>query len=191
LQEAQAILRRGRNFIVEIIPNRLPYYNCVDSFGRYRRETEAARAQLLGSVDAQQTVIMTLVSDAASDYFLLRDLEMQLQITQQTVRDQQELSSLPSCVCSTVWARRSTYFRLGTYLTPPMHKSQIWSNRAATRRTRSTSSWTVIGCVRPLRGGFDEWKRLGYPLEPVPPAIPFEPSTHSAHPNNETAMTQQ
>ncbi len=26
--------------------------------------------------------------------------------------------------------------------------------------------------VRPLRGGYDEWKRLGYPLDAVPPAIP-------------------
>jgi outer membrane protein, multidrug efflux system len=62
----------------------------VDLFGRYRRETEAARAQLLGTEDAQQTVIMTLVSDVASNYFLLRDLDLQLQVTQETVRDQQE-----------------------------------------------------------------------------------------------------
>src|SRR5580704_8525109 len=45
----------------------------LDLFGRYRRETEAARAQLLGTKDAQQTVVLTLVSDVASDYFLLRD----------------------------------------------------------------------------------------------------------------------
>src|ERR1700739_2933233 len=56
-----------------------------DLFGRYRRETEAARAQLLGTRDAQQTVILTLVSDVASDYFLLRDLDLQLQITKETV----------------------------------------------------------------------------------------------------------
>jgi len=62
----------------------------VDLFGRYRRETEAARAQLLGSEDAQQTVVLTLVSDVASDYFLLRDLDLQLQITQDTVRTQED-----------------------------------------------------------------------------------------------------
>ncbi|MGA8042706.1 MAG: rhodanese-like domain-containing protein, partial [Terracidiphilus sp.] len=27
--------------------------------------------------------------------------------------------------------------------------------------------------VRPLRGGFDEWKRLGYPLDAVPPVQPL------------------
>ena len=62
----------------------------VDLFGRYRRATEAARAQLLGTRDAQQTVTLTLVSDVASDYFLLRDLDLQLQITRETVRNQQD-----------------------------------------------------------------------------------------------------
>ena len=60
----------------------------VDLFGRYRRATEAARAQLLATRDAQETVILTLVSDVASDYFLLRDLDLQLQITKQTVQTQ-------------------------------------------------------------------------------------------------------
>src|ERR1700739_3018245 len=62
----------------------------VDLFGRYRRATEAARAQLLGTQDAQQTVVLTLVSDVASDYFLLRDLDLQLQITKATVRTQDD-----------------------------------------------------------------------------------------------------
>jgi multidrug efflux system outer membrane protein len=61
----------------------------VDLFGRYRRATEAARAQLLATQDAQQIVILTLVSDVASDYFLLRDLDLQFQITKQTVQTQE------------------------------------------------------------------------------------------------------
>src|SRR5580692_7496413 len=62
----------------------------VDLFGRYRRATEAARAQLLGTEDAQQTVVLTLVSDVASDYFLLHDLDLQLQIAKATVRTQED-----------------------------------------------------------------------------------------------------
>jgi multidrug efflux system outer membrane protein len=61
----------------------------VDLFGRYRRATEAARAQLLATQDSQQTVILTLVSDVASDYFLLRDLDLQLEITKGTVQTQE------------------------------------------------------------------------------------------------------
>jgi multidrug efflux system outer membrane protein len=61
----------------------------LDLFGRYRRATEAARAELLATQDAQQTVVLTLVSDVASDYFLLHDLDLQLQITKETVQTQE------------------------------------------------------------------------------------------------------
>jgi len=60
----------------------------MDLFGRLRRATEAARAELLATEDAQQTVILTLVSDLASDYFTLLQLDLQLQITHQTVSTQ-------------------------------------------------------------------------------------------------------
>jgi multidrug efflux system outer membrane protein len=66
----------------------------ADLFGRYRRSTEAARAQLLGTRDAQQTVILTLVSDVASDYFLLRDLDLQLEIAKDTVQTQEKFIHL-------------------------------------------------------------------------------------------------
>ena len=60
----------------------------LDFFGRLRRANEAARAQLLGTEDARQTVILTLVSDVASDYFALLQLDLQLQITHNTVSTQ-------------------------------------------------------------------------------------------------------
>ncbi|HEV2728724.1 MAG TPA: efflux transporter outer membrane subunit [Terriglobales bacterium] len=60
----------------------------LDLFGRLRRATEAARAELLATEDARQTVVLTLVSDLASDYFTLLQLDLQLQITRQTVTTQ-------------------------------------------------------------------------------------------------------
>ncbi len=62
----------------------------LDLFGRLRRATEASRAQLLATEDARQTVTLTLVSDVASDYFRLLDLDLQLRITQDTVKTQEE-----------------------------------------------------------------------------------------------------
>ena len=62
----------------------------LDLFGKLRRATEAARAQLLATEDARQTVILTLVSDVASDYFALLDLDLQLQITHETVKIQED-----------------------------------------------------------------------------------------------------
>jgi len=62
----------------------------LDLFGRLRRATEASRAELLATQDTRNTVVLTLVSDVASDYFHLLDLDLQLQITQDTVKTQQE-----------------------------------------------------------------------------------------------------
>ncbi len=62
----------------------------LDFFGRLRRATEAARAELLATSDARQTVILTLVSDVASDYFSLLELDLQLQITRETITTQED-----------------------------------------------------------------------------------------------------
>jgi len=62
----------------------------LDFFGKLRRATEASRAQLLATEDARQTVALTLVSDVASDYFTLLQLDLQLEITRQTVATQQD-----------------------------------------------------------------------------------------------------
>jgi len=53
-----------------------------------RQATAAARAELLATEDARQTVILTLVSDLASDYFTLLQLDLELQITRETVKTQ-------------------------------------------------------------------------------------------------------
>ena len=60
----------------------------LDFFGRLRRANEAARAELLATEDARQTVVLTLVSDVANDYFTLLQLDLQLQITRETVTTQ-------------------------------------------------------------------------------------------------------
>jgi len=60
----------------------------LDFFGRLRRANEAARAQLLATEDARQVIALTLVSDIASDYFTLLQLDLQLTITRETVKTQ-------------------------------------------------------------------------------------------------------
>jgi len=57
----------------------------LDFFGRLRRANEASRAELLATKAARQTVVLTLVSDIATDYFTLLQLDLQLKITRQTV----------------------------------------------------------------------------------------------------------
>lgn len=66
----------------------------LDLFGKLRRATEAARAQLLSTQYAQKTEILTLVSDVAADYFALLALDLQLQSVRNTVNTQQEAVGL-------------------------------------------------------------------------------------------------
>jgi outer membrane protein, multidrug efflux system len=68
----------------------------LDFFGKLRRATQAARAQMLATQEAQRTVTLTLVSDVASAYFNLLQLDLQLQITKDTVETQQGSVKLTS-----------------------------------------------------------------------------------------------
>jgi outer membrane protein, multidrug efflux system len=62
----------------------------LDFWGKYRRATEAARANLMATEWARQAVISTLVSDVAAAYFQLRAYDLQLEISRQTLASRQE-----------------------------------------------------------------------------------------------------
>ena len=49
-------------------------------------------------------------------------------------------------------------------------------SEATAAKTAMTLFKLGIERVRPLRGGYDEWKKLGYPLDAVPPAFPVLPA---------------
>ena len=50
-------------------------------WGRLRRATEAARANLLSAEENRKTVVTTLVSDVATAYLTLRELDYELEIS--------------------------------------------------------------------------------------------------------------
>jgi len=62
----------------------------LDFWGRYRRATESARATLLANEWAQKEVTATLVASVASSYFLLRQLDLQLEISKRTLSSRQD-----------------------------------------------------------------------------------------------------
>jgi multidrug efflux system outer membrane protein len=61
-----------------------------DFWGKYRRATEAARAELLANEWAQKAVISSLVANVASSYFALRELDLQLEISKRTLAARQQ-----------------------------------------------------------------------------------------------------
>lgn len=65
-----------------------------DFWGLYRRQTEAARAQLLAQTWAQRAVRLTLVQQVAALYLQLRALDRELEIARQTVKIRQDSADL-------------------------------------------------------------------------------------------------
>ncbi|MGH9326993.1 MAG: efflux transporter outer membrane subunit [Terriglobia bacterium] len=57
----------------------------LDFWGKFRRETEAARDNLLATVWGRRAVITSVVSGVATAYFELRELDLALRISQQTL----------------------------------------------------------------------------------------------------------
>jgi multidrug efflux system outer membrane protein len=62
----------------------------LDFWGKFRRATEAARANLLATEWARQEVVSTLVANVASAYFQLRALDLELEISKRTLNSRQE-----------------------------------------------------------------------------------------------------
>ena len=61
-----------------------------DFWGLYRKQTEAARAQLLAQTWAQRAVRLTLVQQVAAAYLQIRALDTQLEITKETLKVRQD-----------------------------------------------------------------------------------------------------
>ena len=62
----------------------------IDIWGRLRRSSEAARAELLATEEARNVVQMTLVSDVATSYLLLRQLDLELETTRRNVASRRD-----------------------------------------------------------------------------------------------------
>jgi multidrug efflux system outer membrane protein len=62
----------------------------LDLWGKVRRQTRSAYAQFLANVDIRNGLEVSLVGEAATQYFILRDLDNRLAIAKQTVASRQE-----------------------------------------------------------------------------------------------------
>ena len=86
--EGQRILLQPQNQFSPVAGFDLAFE--IDFWGRFRRATEAARADLLATEDARRFVISTLVSDLATAYFQLRSLDAELDVSRRTLATRQD-----------------------------------------------------------------------------------------------------
>ncbi|WP_205962864.1 efflux transporter outer membrane subunit [Pararobbsia silviterrae] len=83
-QTQAALLPRGASPVGNAFDATLGVSWEIDLFGRIRRETEAARASVLSSVEGRRATILALVASVASGYVNLRALDAQLEIAKET-----------------------------------------------------------------------------------------------------------
>jgi len=136
----------------------------LDLFGRLRRATEASRAELLATEDAQHTVTLTLVSDVASDYFQLLDLDLQLGIAQDTVKTQEESLKL---------TRLRLDHGVATKL-DVLQAQQVLDTANAQIPDLERQIGQEEDAISILLGHYPEGVRRGRPLveQPLPPDVP-------------------
>jgi len=87
--------QRGQTPLPTGTPNPVELYQAnffatweIDLWGKLRRTTEAARANLLSTEEGRRGVILSLVTSVAGAYVNLRDLDRQLEIAKRTAGSQ-------------------------------------------------------------------------------------------------------
>ncbi len=66
----------------------------IDLFGRVRRQSEAAQAQVYASEQGRRGVILTIVTSVATSYIALRGLDRQLEIALETAKNYAETARI-------------------------------------------------------------------------------------------------
>ena len=111
----------------------------LDFWGKYRRATEAARANLLANEWAQKAVIASLVAQVASSYFQLRELDLELEISQRTLNSRNQSLQLLKPWSSTGSTRCWMCGNPSNWFTPPLLRFLIFSVRLPNRKMPSVS----------------------------------------------------
>ena len=104
----------------------------IDLWGRVRRSNEAARAEVLASRFGRDTVRLTLAGQVASEYLTLRNLDAQLEVTQETLASRQKSLKIVNA-------------RLEAGSTSPLEQSQAESALAAAQ-----AQWNQLHRLRAL-----------------------------------------
>jgi multidrug efflux system outer membrane protein len=116
----------------------------VDLWGRVRRSFEAARAEAEVSVSDYQNVLLTLTADVATNYFLIRSLDSEIDILRRTAGLRSEYVSI-----------LNDRFRIGTIpeIDVESARAELASSRAdladVTRRRAETLNALALLCGRP------------------------------------------
>ena len=103
----QAPSGRGRNLTLASLSFNVSWE--LDLWGRLRRASEAARAELRATQYDRRALQITLIADVATAYFELTTLDEQLEITRATQRIREEFFKLTAPRRKVAWSAVSTW----------------------------------------------------------------------------------
>jgi multidrug efflux system outer membrane protein len=138
----------------------------IDFWGKYRRATEAARAQLLASEWGRRAVASSVVSAVAQAYYGLRSLDLQLAIARRTLTSRQE-----SLALTQVRERGGV-----TSLVDVREAEQLVFGAGATIVELERRIAQQENLISVLTGDFPSMVTRGLELvaQPLPPAVPAD-----------------
>lgn len=136
----------------------------LDFWGRYRKATEAARAELAATEWGRKAIVGTLVANVATAYFTLRALDLELEVSNRTLAARRESLKL-----------NQTLEKGGAISRMDVHQAEILVEQAARSipqlQKRIEQQENMISVLLGRNPG--EIAR-GLPLvqQPAPPAVP-------------------
>ena len=113
----------------------------LDFWGKYRRATESARANLLSEEWAQRHIVSSLVSDVAAAYFQLREQDLELEISRQTLASRTDSLRLTQVLADRGATSLLDVRQANNSSSAPAPRSPISNSGSNSRRTSSASSW--------------------------------------------------
>jgi multidrug efflux system outer membrane protein len=142
----------------------------LDLWGKFRRATEAAQAQLLASQDVRDGVVISLVAQVSQAYFTLRTLDLDLEITKRTVVSRQQSRDLVQArvdggVAGILDLQQAETLLYGATKTIPDIQRQM-------EQTENFISILLGRSPGPIPRGRPLEQRLGPPV--LPPGLPAE-----------------
>lgn len=139
----------------------------IDFWGKIRRAFEASRAQAQATVADYHQVLLTLHSDLAADYFLLRQHESQIEILQRTLELRQKAVEI---VSQRVHAGLAPEFDLDRAQT---EVSQSQTALLELRRQRESLQYAIaLLCGQPAPGFHLEPGKLTQKVPAIPAGVP-------------------
>ncbi len=139
----------------------------LDFFGQIRRGVQAANANLRAAVDSRRVILITLLSEVATDYITLRGVQSQIQITQSNLQTQTNTVSL---------LKEQVGGGIATELSVAQAEAQAATTASElpvleTQEKQLGYALAVLLSVPP--GSLDKLLASPEPIPPVPPSVPI------------------